>query len=652
MDQVDSEQAAAFSAELTAMREKNPEQFAAMLAQCLGPDGEEGGGGTMSPELMDAWQRALSGDDAPQVVRDNEIELPGNKVLGETGLSRQKDKGLKIVPTPGFAIKTRQLSGTPMVKQPGVTTDEFLESAARDGEGSDKVFINICTHEHIGQPKTQKKLDDEGKEVEGVNIPLSIGAPRLQTDKSGGRCVAVDCIINPTVLAEAIKDTTGAEKNFICQLALNYVEQKHNCKLDQQYKLPKLRYKGDAAAPDPQWVRDTRSEPKIEEVASEAAPAPVPREKRKPRPKQPPPPCCAFYQPPPEGVAVSLDEVDVTDLAARAGARVAFDATIGAAHDGAVCVDGAQPPMFDALAAHADRPAVLVYEIGEVDPPGARQAIDGDDTKQALALDVSALALKLRLPGRERLELSLPFAVEPSRAAATLDAVTRRLTVLLPVDPAPIDGGADPGSQPWLISNAIRDPAAEAAEAAEAQAAVAPPKSVHERFHLNKVAVANAPALPVTSLGASVPKGQRKFETTADIEEMTLPEERFHQKDIMSQHYITQRESSVDEKRKRAEEEREQNKDDPNVEYIDFDDYRPGGKFASAEDGAPEQKAALPAGGEDEDSDSEQPTTDWARSEDVKKAEEVLARVVSESAAAPGAAVMSSLSSSLWAELL
>ena len=181
---------------------------------------------------------------------------------------------------------------------------------------------------------------------------------------------------------------------------------------------------------------------------------------------------------------------------------------------------------------------------------------------------------------------------------------------------------------------------------------MAPPKSVHERFHLNKVAVANAPALPVTSLGASVPKGQRKFETTADIEEMTLPEERFHQKDIMSQHYITQRESSVDEKRKRAEEEREQNKDDPNVEYIDFDDYRPGGKFASAEDGAPEQKAALPAGGEDEDSDSEQPTTDWARSEDVKKAEEVLARVVSESAAAPGAAVMSSLSSSLWAELL
>ena len=132
---------------------------------------------------------------------------------------------------------------------------------------------------------------------------------------------------------------------------------------------------------------------------------------------------------------------------------------------------------------------------------------------------------------------------------------------------------------------------------------------------------------------------------------MTLPEERFHQKDIMSQHYITQRETAST-RREARNEEREKNKDDPNVEYIDFDDYRTGGKFASAEDGAPEQKAALPAGGEDEDSDSEQPSTDWARSEDVKKAEEVLARVVSESAAAPGAAVMSSLSSSLWAELL
>ena len=195
---------------------------------------------------------------------------PGTRCLGPA--SRDRRTRAQDLPTPGFAIKTRQLSGTPMVKQPGVTTDEFLESAARDGEGSDKVFINICTHEHIGQPKTQKKLDDEGKEVEGVNIPLSIGAPRLQTDKSGGRCVAVDCIINPTVLAEAIKDTTGAER--ICLPAASITPSRSTNVAEQQYKLPKLRYKGRRGSARSAVGADTRSEPKIGGGRGEAAPAP------------------------------------------------------------------------------------------------------------------------------------------------------------------------------------------------------------------------------------------------------------------------------------------------------------------------------------------------------------------------------------------
>ena len=47
----------------------------------------------------------------------------------------------------------------------------------------EKVFINICTSEHLGKPAMKKKLDDNGVEQEGMNIPLSLGEKRECTDK-------------------------------------------------------------------------------------------------------------------------------------------------------------------------------------------------------------------------------------------------------------------------------------------------------------------------------------------------------------------------------------------------------------------------------------------------------------------------------------
>jgi len=41
-----------------------------------------------------------------------------------------------------------------------------------------KVFINICIHDVIDKPGVKKRLDDKGEEVEGINIPMSVGANR------------------------------------------------------------------------------------------------------------------------------------------------------------------------------------------------------------------------------------------------------------------------------------------------------------------------------------------------------------------------------------------------------------------------------------------------------------------------------------------
>ncbi|CAN0353993.1 unnamed protein product, partial [Ectocarpus sp. 8 AP-2014] len=77
----------------------------------------------------------------------------------------------------------------------------------------------------------------------------------------------------------------------------------------------------------------------------------------------------------------------------------------------------------------------------------------------------------------------------------------------------------------------------------------------------------------------------------------SLPEERFHRADIVSQHMIDTREQQRKEKIDRAEKEREARKKQPQddgVEYVDFDDYRAGGKL-----GPPAVPPQPPTGAED-----------------------------------------------------
>ena len=65
-----------------------------------------------------------------------------------------------------------------------------------------KVFLNLCSHEALGAPHLKKKLDGEGNEVEGWNIPLAVGPPRPTTDHKGDAALVYDCVVNPKVCRE------------------------------------------------------------------------------------------------------------------------------------------------------------------------------------------------------------------------------------------------------------------------------------------------------------------------------------------------------------------------------------------------------------------------------------------------------------------
>ena len=98
-----------------------------------------------------------------------DILLPGGKKeLQKDGTGiKDRDKGIIITPEPGFVVKTYQLSNrTPETPQT-------------------KIFINVCGSVFVEKPQEKTKLDEDGNEIEGLNIPVAVGTLRECLDKSG-----------------------------------------------------------------------------------------------------------------------------------------------------------------------------------------------------------------------------------------------------------------------------------------------------------------------------------------------------------------------------------------------------------------------------------------------------------------------------------
>ena len=115
-----------------------------------------------------------------------------------------------------------------------------------------------------------------------------------------------------------------------------------------------------------------------------------------------------------------------------------------------------------------------------------------------------------------------------------------------------------------------------------------------------------------------------------------LPEDRFHKSDATSQYHIGQRESAVQDKwdKHAADKKEREENPDPNVEYVDMDEYKPGGKR-----GPELSKAAAKVVQQAEEQQGDE-------QEDLQRAAELVAAMAPKNAAVEG------LSSNLWAELI
>jgi hypothetical protein len=489
-------------------------------------------------------------------------------------LSQQKQKGLEIQPIPGFVYKTLR------------------------ADDKKKVIINITSHEILEKPAVKKKLDKDGNEVEGINIPISVGTGREETDKSGIPCLVYDLIVNPEVIQEVDEDKTGKYRDFICQLGLQSLEQKYQQPLEKKYKLPKLKYFGDLENIPKQVIQDRKSAPKIEEVKKTAGKS-VPKASSSASSSAVP-----SFQDIEKELLVSPywynyrqnedDEGSVLDvtkllLSNENGTRQllmkvkkslenhhnaddnSFMRIPYKDHELKEYIDPVQVPFSQREPQQQQNSSDCYQTVGFFMEIEFQSYLTLEIIKKQLTLSISPFKFSFKLPSYKSFLGYFPLAIDPIHSFYYLTEVEgsisqKKLLIFTMIDFQEYQLTADPGSKTWLISQALSSESEDRVEVNPYRHSSASSSSSSRNEKVNKqnekAAVSNELAEdkfhipmpsnvdPYTGLKYDYEVEEEGGDTTSKeaIEEMDLPEDRFHKKDAGSQFILSQREQTKKEK--------------------------------------------------------------------------------------------------------
>ncbi|KAK3608449.1 hypothetical protein CHS0354_035453 [Potamilus streckersoni] len=125
---------------------------------------------------------------------------------------------VQVLPKPGFCVKTKNSK-------------------------QEKVFVNVCQSENV--PNAKDLTDDEllkvldSEDPYSFRIPMAIGEPHVEMDKSGGGCTAYDVVINPNFFSKIQKNELF--KTFFLTVTLEGIESKYNVELSREWIILKNR---------------------------------------------------------------------------------------------------------------------------------------------------------------------------------------------------------------------------------------------------------------------------------------------------------------------------------------------------------------------------------------------------------------------------
>ncbi|CAG5121803.1 unnamed protein product, partial [Candidula unifasciata] len=248
----------------------------------------------------------------------------------------------------------------------------------------EKVFINICHSEDVPEPKDLS--DDEllkvleSEDPTQFRIPMSIGEPHVELDKTGGGCTAYDVIVHSNFLKKM--DKSQLFKTFFLTIMCEGIEEKYNILLKRDWIFLKNRkFVGKLAE---QNVR-TKSKPLIMDMDSVGDQLPE-------------------EQPEKRNLITEVQE-----------------------HEEMLIKKAPEPKFTIIQEPHEGYPEFLVAEIH----------LPNIKTAQSLTLDVGEDRLLLTTRSHVyHLDIFLPFDLISEECGAQFDRVSKVLTVTMPVKPA------------------------------------------------------------------------------------------------------------------------------------------------------------------------------------------------------------------------
>ena len=553
-----------------------------------------------------------------------EVLLPGGKTqlkIDGTGTERKED-GILITPTAAFVLKSKSIAQAKVV--------------------STKVFINACSNDHIDEPSAKKSLDENGKEIEGLNVPVAVGPIRDCYDKSGVMCKVVDCIVHPTVIenCNSVNDPSGSNRHFICQFLLRYVSSKYEelGELDERYKLPKLNYKGyvDSRTGTPiektskfaevckQWVKDTSKRPTIEEIDSSQEKTKLSTVSKK------------------NLVTTQVTQVKKMEMEME----LYLKASDGHSMHLADFIKAIKPKLDEPILSLTQFENNMEYPtLGKLcfsddknsfnlpwlfDLPTRDKLISNDRNFQPFELCLKTKLLPKLVESMDisistsmciisvphfylRTEYVFPFPIVPKSAKSEFDIISGILTITATFAPDVfMDRDPDPGSQAWKLQyalahslNAPKDHHSKIKDCSgkddsnQPRDVSIPTKMIeknqikqdnsfnHQSFNHEQNMRLNPSSyfhLDSPSLSKILSPSSEHIHT----EIPNLPEDQFHAKDVVSMYMMEQQEKEKENRMNKAKDQKAEQahgKDDMyNIEYLKVEDFRPGGKYNSPVD--------------------------------------------------------------------
>ena len=496
-----------------------------------------------------------------------DITLPGGtEQLKYDGTgSVFNDCSVLVSPTTGFVVKTRH-QNTKV-----------------------KVFINVCSSDLISAPNQTKKLDKNGNEVEGINVPLSVGPVRVCCDKAGKPSEVVDCIVSPEVIEKTSSDGSGSYRDFICKFLIQCVERKFKnlAHLDKKYKLPHLAYHGYThsitgevvdkgskyAEAAKQAVRDQRKRPKIQEIdplKHKAAPG---KEK-------------SYRTLAPSETTFNIDiGVEVSD-----GTVVPLLTYINEVNK-LVTTDNyfrIQPLLLENMhkccsySQLLDQPLLcdsIIPELSLKNQGLYEWAVTKIHASVKIApsivlkarVDLSAYMLTISAPRHNQTDCILPFCVLPNTAKCTYSQDTSYLHLDISVSQTKMDDAADVGSRPWTFAKGLN----------RGQHILPEEKKVGTATGKGDQSINKQKGSASLVFQLEAQNGTAR-ECPVVTEDTILPEDKFHDQDIMSQHLLEQQVKEKEGKNKNIKAMKENVESNDDVECISFDDFKPGGQYFPA----------------------------------------------------------------------